>query len=390
MVSLWPWKSSEDTASFEKTLSTLTGKIARSTARNDLLRQRSRRVRVMWTLYAGFAYILAALLLIFVTGWRSWGATEISVIAGGPVIIYLVRTSLTTYYDYRISNTQLYLKSLNKQRDATIERLKEATKYNSTQQLLEKYSSSPKSPQSGSPGSRKKSQGPQKPGQAPGSRTNIVPPPTANIQRLSNQQQSTPERPAFAASSPQGPSPSLALSAPESPGAEFAPNAFGPAELTRQYSSSTATTFVQTHWYDRILDALLGEDETQPKNRLALICDECRLVNGQAPPGTRTIEDVGRWRCGGCGAWNSKETVKEEVVKDLVQGWEAERKTREKEESRSTEGGVDSDNRETEDDGAVLAWTDSRSGVDIAEDSVEESKPLAKLTRSKSRGKGKK
>lgn len=43
-------------------------------------------MRVMWTLYAGFAYILAALLLTLVTGWRNWGATEISVVAGGPVL----------------------------------------------------------------------------------------------------------------------------------------------------------------------------------------------------------------------------------------------------------------------------------------------------------------
>jgi len=39
----------------------------------------------MWTLYAGFAYILAALLLLLVTGWRSWGAVEVSIVAGGPV-----------------------------------------------------------------------------------------------------------------------------------------------------------------------------------------------------------------------------------------------------------------------------------------------------------------
>jgi hypothetical protein len=137
---------------------------------------------------------------------------------------------------------------------------------------------------------------------------------------------------------------------------------------------------VQAHWYDRILDALLGEDETQPKNRLAMICSECRLVNGQAPPGTRTIDDIGRWRCGDCGAWNGNEDAKEDVVKDLVQGWAAERKAREMEERRSTDGGVDSDNR---------AWTDSGSGMDIAEESVEDEQP-AKSTRSKSRGKGKK
>lgn len=79
-------QSSGDAASFERTLSTLTGKITRAAARNDNLRLRSRRVRVMWTLYAGFAYILAALLLTLVTGWKNWGATEISVVAGGPVL----------------------------------------------------------------------------------------------------------------------------------------------------------------------------------------------------------------------------------------------------------------------------------------------------------------
>jgi len=260
-----------------------------------------------------------------------------------------------------------------------------ATKYNSTQQLLEKYSPSPKPPQSDSPGSRKKNQGPQKPGQAPGPRTNIAPPPTANIQRPSDQQPSVPQRPPSA----QNPTPAQVPPALELPGAEFAPNAFSPTDLTKQYSSSTAATFVQPHWYDRILDALLGEDETQPKNRLALICSECRLVNGQAPPGTRTIEDIGRWRCGGCNAWNGKEKVKEEAVASLVQGWEAERKSRERDRSRDTSG-VDSDDRETEDDVAVTAWTDSRSAVDIADESIEEDVPPARSTRSKSRGKGKK
>lgn len=92
MTRCWRWRlltglqAGEDAASFEKTLSTLSTKISQVTAKNDVLRQRSRRVRVMWTLYAGFAYILAALLLLFVTGWQSWGATEISVVAGGPVV----------------------------------------------------------------------------------------------------------------------------------------------------------------------------------------------------------------------------------------------------------------------------------------------------------------
>ncbi|KAF2500218.1 hypothetical protein BU16DRAFT_523026 [Lophium mytilinum] len=336
MVNLWPWKGDNNSAaSFEKTLSTLSIKITKIAARNDSLRQRARRVRVMWTLYAGFAYILTALILTLVTGWRSWGTVEYSVMAGGPVVVYLVRTSLTTYYDYRISNTQLYLNSLYKERDATIERLKQATKYNSTQQLLEKYGSPPPKPEKGpsnAPSSRRKSEGPQKQGQ----RTNMPPPPTANIPRPGVSLPSTPSRPGSSASlRHHGSSASLRPASSRSddmppppppkdmPGAEFAPNAFAPPELARQYTATSASSFTQSRWYDRILDVLLGEDETQPKNRLALICSECRLVNGQAPPGTRTLEDVGRWRCAGCRAWNGRE--KREEVGALVEGWQRER-----------------------------------------------------------------
>jgi endoplasmic reticulum junction formation protein lunapark len=51
----------------------------------------------------------------------------------------------------------------------------------------------------------------------------------------------------------------------------------------------------------------MGEDEALPTNRLALFCTSCRLVNGLAPPGVRTLEELGKWRCGSCGAWNGVE-----------------------------------------------------------------------------------
>ncbi|KAF2280220.1 uncharacterized protein EI97DRAFT_447782 [Westerdykella ornata] len=389
MVSFWPWRTREDAASFEKTLSALSAKISKAASQNDARRQRSRRVRVMWTLYAGFAYILAALLLIFVSGWRSWGAIEISVIAGGPLVIYLVRTSLTTFYEYRISNTQAYLERLNKEREDAIERLKAATKYNTTQQLLEKYGSSPKPKQSTSPSSAKKAEGPHKPALPQGPRTGIAPPPTANIRRPIEQRPPTLQNQPQPPASPQAQSPAHPLPPVEAPGAEYAPNAFDAADLTRQYSSSAPKTFTQSHWYDRILDALLGEDETQPKNRLALICSECRLVNGQAPPGTRTLEDVGRWRCGGCHAWNGKEKVDEIMVADLVQSWESERRAKEKDAGGNTDGGNDSDNRESGDDAGAIAGESQDSDDDIAEAPTPTSQP-SKPTKARGKSKGKK
>ncbi|KAL6711237.1 hypothetical protein ACN47E_005768 [Coniothyrium glycines] len=390
MVSFWPWKAGEDAATFERTLNTLTGKINRAAATNDKQRQLARRARVMWTLYAGFAYILVAVLLTLVTGWQNWGMLEGTIVAGGPVVIYGIRYALTSYFDYRIRNTDAYLKKLNKERDATIERLKEATKYNSTQQLLEKYGASPKRKEPDTSPKGKKPQDPQKSHPAPGPRTGIAPPPTANIQRPQTQQQiSTPQRPSPSISSPQAPSPAQGLPPPEAAGAEFAPNAFGAADINRHYSATPGAVLTQSHWYDRILDALLGEDETQAKNRIALICSECRLVNGQAPPGARTLEDIGRWRCGGCGSMNGKEKPHEDVA-DLVKGWEAERIAKDRDTTAGRNEDIDSDNRETEDDCGIVVGADEGSGVDVSAGSAEDILPPSKSTRSKMKSKGKK
>lgn len=139
-------------------------------------------------------------------------------------------------------------------------------------------------------------------------KTSSIPPPTANIPRKSRQEYNLPQAtlPPLAesvssAAIPIGAAqrtPSTALQTT----AEFAPNAFTTA--APQYAQSDQGA----HWYDRLIDVLLGEDESLPRNRLALICMNCRLVNGQAPPGAKAPEDVGTWRCFGCGTMNGDET----------------------------------------------------------------------------------
>jgi len=226
---------------------------------------------------------------------------------------------LTLYYDYRIAKNQEYLDSLNKERDTTIDKLKAATKYNSTQELIDKYSSKPSSPKQ-PPGEGKKRlpSGQQGPGQQQ-QRVFVQPPATANINRgpLPNpgspvQQQ---PRPAHPQQNQQQPPALPPPSSPGKPSAEFAHNAFSSAPT----NPPAAPAFGESRWYDRILDALLGEDETSSKNRFALICSQCRLVNGQAPPGARSLEDVGIWRCSSCGAMNGKESEATKLVKQVTQ-----------------------------------------------------------------------
>ncbi|EEH39125.2 hypothetical protein PAAG_01587 [Paracoccidioides lutzii Pb01] len=336
MVSLWPWKGSNTSpAEFEKTLSTLSAKISGATARLDTHRQRSRRYRVLWTLYTSFAYILYSIIITLVLGWQYWGAVEYFAVVGGPVLIYAIRLGLDKYYHYRISGTQKHLEELHKQRDATIEKLKEATKYNSTQQLLEKYggdfhkrSGSQKGAASGqgSGGPSGEKRGPKiktlLSHPISSGRTGIPPPPTANIPRPQpDSLPTTPIRspPMSDQRGPPGPSnlnstPYLHNPVQWPPETmdefSFTPNML-PTAQQQNYNS------LQPHWYDRILDVLLGEDETLAKNRLALICTHCRLVNGQAAPGVRTLQEIGRWRCGSCGTWNGQESETKKVLSGI-------------------------------------------------------------------------
>lgn len=326
MVSFWPFKGDDNSAaSFEKTLSQLSTKINKSSARNERFRQSQRRFKVLWTLYSSFAYILVALILTLVTGWENWGTVEYTTVAGGPVVIYGIRTGLDAYFNYRLSNTQNSLNELHKQRDATIEKLKAATKYNSTQQLLDKYGGAQKRPPSPQPPNKRKSEGPQGNQSTPqGRRTGFGPPPTANIQGRSPQIQppSSPDSMSVSPPAPVG-MPARAMPPNLSPPSakidtseEFAPNAFD-APIQPPPLPSTQYAADGPRWYDRILDAVLGEDETQARNRIALICQNCRLVNGQAPPGVRTVEELGRWRCSSCQAWNGVESEAKKILNEI-------------------------------------------------------------------------
>lgn len=214
---------------------------------------------------------------------------------------------------------QLYVTGLQKQRDATIDKLKAATKYNTTQELLDKYGGADKLKRTPSVGRKRKEDLTQP--SVPVARTGLAPPPTANIPgrpsstTTSINLQSGLQAPHQRLAPPSGVAPGSPRLAqpPQSPiptTEEFAPNAFPAPSQHVQTNSGT-------HWYDRLLDVLLGDDESNPKNRLALICKNCRLVNGQAPPGVMTLEAVGKWRCLRCGTMNGEESEAKLIVADV-------------------------------------------------------------------------
>ncbi|KAI6251331.1 hypothetical protein HI914_00386 [Erysiphe necator] len=311
MVSLWPWRSEDNSpASFEKILAALATKISKSEIHLENLRSSSRKYKALWTLYTTFLYLFGLVVLVLVVGWKNWTILEGTALAGWPTLIYVGRLTLKTYYNYRIDSVKQLLEEQQTERFKTIEKLKAATKYNTTHELLEKYGQVSSHTISSSPTGKR-----QEPQKLP--RTSIIPPPTANIlklETLSNQEvKSQPRAPTRILNNHASESrKSVDLTRPGSP--EFAPNAFS---FSSEYVS-TNENIVEGHWYDRILDILLGEDETLPKNRLVLICQHCRLINGQAPPGTKSLENLGKWRCYSCNSMNGEEVKGDEEVKRLI------------------------------------------------------------------------
>lgn len=94
MAAINTWSSSlmtskgdgQSTATFEKTLSALSSKITKATNKQATLRTSCRRIKALWTLYAGFAYILFALIGLLVTGRGNWGLIEYIGIVASPIL----------------------------------------------------------------------------------------------------------------------------------------------------------------------------------------------------------------------------------------------------------------------------------------------------------------
>ncbi|KAL7948064.1 hypothetical protein V8C42DRAFT_343032 [Trichoderma barbatum] len=356
MVSFWPWKSDDSSpASFERALSAVSKKITTTQTRLEWTRLRSRKIKVLGTLYTSFAYLVSVIVLLLVVGYPNLGPWEWTGMAGGPVLsdcfspppvtlaladdstlrgslssysIYTTRVVITGYYNFRIESLEAKLKALQEERGKTIQKLKDATKYDSTMELIEKY---------GGPDGRPRSRQQEAPEESPeakktqqGSwtlpdRIHISPPPTANIPRREFS-------PASLAPSSRPVTPLAQSVASFDTTAEFAPNAFGHPPPPRPQSAQSQMYSIppppppsEPHWYDRIFDVLLGEDETAAKNRIVLICRTCRLVNGQAPPGTKSLGELGMWKCMACGTPNGEMDEGKRIVREVLKSQEKEK-----------------------------------------------------------------
>ncbi|KAA8899019.1 hypothetical protein FN846DRAFT_191151 [Sphaerosporella brunnea] len=331
MVRLWPFRGDDNSPdSFERILVKLASQIEASSSKLAILRQRSRRYKALFTIYSVLGFILYIIVIVLVVGYQNVGLQEGSGLLVGPFAIYFVRKSLDLYYERRITSAETRLEDLQTQQRATIEKLKAATKFSTTQSLIEKYGGTSsgisqsvenqKTPSLSAATSASESTGPQQrmphqpqPQPQLSQLANTLTPDQMRVQQQLLAQQKAGIPPQYGqvqaqGQPPRGPQPPFQQRLPQT--LHMQGHTQPPSQQHLQPEEATAP-----RWYDRILDVVLGEDETSAKNRFALICKNCRMVNGLAPPGTRSLNEMDEWGCARCGTMNGAQKQRAIEVK---------------------------------------------------------------------------
>ncbi|KAK9477205.1 hypothetical protein V1514DRAFT_334503 [Lipomyces japonicus] len=254
---MWPFKPrSRSPSSYEKILDRISSRIRKSDARVQSLRYSSRRSNGLFSLYSILAYFgflaYAAISRTIVTQPEIIGLAAVS-----PFIIWIIRRVITFIFGKLIDREEAYLNKLKAERQGNIEDLKSSMKYYSTKSLIDRFDLANAN-------------------DGEDENNNHIYQPSNELQQLDQ-----------------------------------------PILAQRQFVDHDLTTTPHSpKWYDRILDLIVGEDETSIRTRYALICSNCYSHNGLAPPGD-TPEQV-RYICPACGVTNGREVRSGKLVHDVL------------------------------------------------------------------------
>ncbi|CAM0140601.1 hypothetical protein VKS41_006626 [Umbelopsis sp. WA50703] len=262
-----------DDGDYEKILSELDAKLQNAEIKLSEIKIRERRINVMFVLY-GFALWAIYLAYCFATlhnaevEARTY-AIKIAPVVLIPAIIYFGRRGLKWFYTRKQTNEESNVASLRAQQKLKVEELKKKTAYYTTKSLLERYDES----------SRQKAKQPA-PGMAPAKKNanerdpNFGHKPSPMIQNNPLLHR------------PQQPNVNLNMNMQQAGRPNMQPN-MRPTQPARR------------EWYDKLVDAIVGEDG--PETKYALICNHCSTHNGLVLP--QEIETI-QYICPKCGQFN--------------------------------------------------------------------------------------
>lgn len=247
-----------DPTAFEKELSALSSKISRNERTVTSFKYQERQSKSFIIIYGTLLYLLVIAYLLVKNGLAvsSYTHGETATIIGTPVLAILITKFITFYYNKRITRLESHIEHLRSQHESKIEDLKAKTNFQSTQALLNRF--------------------------ADGNDLNAK----LDDELLEKQRQLEELK-------------RLSLE--------------GNNEAQR--FDAYQGVAVEHHWYDFIIDLVVGTDELRPNNRYALICHNCSSHNGLAPPGMRP--EYVKYICPRCGVLNGKDGAPKVIVENV-------------------------------------------------------------------------
>ncbi|CAM9023717.1 unnamed protein product [Wickerhamomyces anomalus] len=251
-----------DPSSFEKELANISSKISKNQRSIGSFKYQERQSKSFIIIYGSLSYLFILLYFLIKNGLQLnlYHQKEIALIIGTPILLILATKTIIFYYAKRISRLESHIEHLKSQHESKIEELKNKTNFQSTQALLNRFTD--------------------------GNDLNAQ----LDEELLAKQQQLEEIK-------------KLSLE--------------GNNEAQRFNAYSQAGSSGKRHWYDSIIDTVVGADELSPNNRFALICINCSSHNGLAPPGMKP--EYVKYICPRCGVLNGKdpEPAPQVIVEDV-------------------------------------------------------------------------
>ncbi|KAF8944203.1 hypothetical protein BGZ47_004534 [Haplosporangium gracile] len=299
---------------YEKILSDLDSNIRKAEMRLSAVNLREKRMMGLWLIYSVLSWIgYTAVFGLYLHRQyyedpQRWALAFAVVVLGIPVI-YSGRSVIALWYKRAKTNEESQLSLLRADQRIKVEELKKKTAYYSTKTLLERYdpSSQQQRPNGARPSGPDGRPNPaQQNGQPRSQQTNMIDP--GLRQRQGQNVINGPMNPAL-----QGRSMGMSSGMQSQPphmgqrpqGYHNGPRApdqmpYGPGQPNHAMSPPYGSLSNERHWYDKIVDVIVGEEG--PDTKYALICGQCFAHNGLALP--QEIEDI-QYTCPKCNFFNA-------------------------------------------------------------------------------------
>ncbi|KAF9128271.1 hypothetical protein BGW39_005215 [Mortierella sp. 14UC] len=298
---------------YEKILSDLDSNIRKAEMRLSAVNLREKRMMGLWLIYSVLSWIgYSAVFALYLHHQyyddpQTWALAFAALVLGIPAI-YFGRSAIALWYKRAKTNEESELSLLRADQRLKVEELKKKTAYYSTKTLLERYDPSsqqqrPNGTRLSGPDSRPNPA--QQNGQPRPQQTNMMDP--GLRQRQGQGVMNGPMNPALQGR-PVGVSSGMQSQPPHmGPGPQGQSNGprapqqmpYGPGQPNHGMPPSYGSPSNERHWYDKIVDVIVGEEG--PDTKYALICQQCFAHNGLALP--QEIEDI-QYVCPKCNFFN--------------------------------------------------------------------------------------